>query len=69
MNQSALDRIVNSLLTNKYLYGAVFHVSYGGTCLISAAVEMHENSRYYIARINTLFVSSLILNLKPHKTI
>jgi CubicO group peptidase (beta-lactamase class C family) len=64
-NQSSLDQIVNFAITRKYIYGAVFYVSTDDNSinLISAAGSINKDSQYYIASINKLFVSSLILKL------
>ena len=60
-----LDSIVNNVITKKHIYGAVFYVSSNDNSidLISSAGNMKDNSQYYIASINKLFVSSIILKL------
>jgi len=65
LNQSILDQLVSDAVRKRYIYGAVFHVSSGDNSidLISASGEMEEDSRYYIASINKLFVSAIILRL------
>jgi CubicO group peptidase (beta-lactamase class C family) len=65
LNQSILDQLVSNAATKRYIYGAVFYVSSGDNSvdLISASGEMKEDSQYYIASINKLFVSSIVLRL------
>jgi len=65
MNQLVLDQIVNKVVTKKYIHGAVFYVSSpdNGLDLISASGNITEDSQYYIASINKLLVSSIILRL------
>ncbi len=65
LSQSVLDQLANNTVAKKYIYGAVFYVSSGDNSidLISASGEMEEGSQYYIASINKLFVSSIILRL------
>lgn len=65
LNQSILDQLVDNATTKKHIYGAVFYVSSGDNSidLISASGEMEEDSQYYIASINKLFVSSIVLRL------
>jgi len=65
LNQSVLDNLVSKATKKKYICGAVFHVSSGDDSidLISASGEMEEDSRYYIASINKLFISSIVLRL------
>ena len=65
LNQSILDQLVGNATTRRYIYGAVFYISSGDNSidLISASGEMQEDSQYYIASINKLFVSSIILRL------
>jgi CubicO group peptidase (beta-lactamase class C family) len=57
--------LVRNAATKKHIYGAVFCVSSGDgrIDLISAAGEMEEDSQYYIASINKLFVSGIVLRL------
>lgn len=64
-NQSILDQLVNTAVTKKFIYGAVFYVSSDdkNIDLISAAGNISEDDQYYIASINKLFVSSIILRL------
>jgi D-alanyl-D-alanine carboxypeptidase len=65
LNQSILNQLVSNAATKRYIYGAVFYVSSGDSSidLISASGEIQEDSQYYIASINKLFVSSIILRL------
>ncbi len=63
--KSMLHQVVSSVVTQKYIYGAVFYVSSDDNSIdaISAAGDIQEDSRYFIASINKLFVSSIILRL------
>lgn len=65
LDQSTLDRIVSDAAKKKDIYGAVFYVSSDDCSVdaISAAGNMTPSSRYYIASINKLFVSAVILRL------
>ncbi len=67
--QSTLNQLVNTVVKKKYIYGAVFYVSSGDNSidLISAYGEIQEDSQYYIASINKLFISSIILRLFTNK--
>ncbi|MDH4211935.1 MAG: beta-lactamase family protein [candidate division WOR-3 bacterium] len=63
MNKSTLDKIVSNVITKKHIYGALFYVSSDDNSidLISAVGNIKEDSQYYIASINKLFVSAIIL--------
>jgi CubicO group peptidase (beta-lactamase class C family) len=65
LNKSYLDQLLNDVITKKYIYGAVFYISTGDNKLnvISASGNLKEDSQYYIASINKLFVSAIILKL------
>lgn len=65
MNKANLDTIVNNAAAKKFIYGAVFYVSSddGTIDLISAAGNIKEDSQYYIASINKLCISAIILRL------
>jgi CubicO group peptidase (beta-lactamase class C family) len=69
--QSDLDQLVNFATTRKNIYGAVFYVSTDGNSidLISSAGNIKKDSQYYIASINKLFVSSVILRLAENRRI
>ena len=64
-NHDKLDEIMEKITTKKYIYGAVFNVSTGDEsqtwCGASGNIEV--DSRYYIASINKLFISSIVLKL------
>ena len=64
-NHERLERIVQSASRQRHIYGALFHASSGDDRLnlISASGDFQEDSRYYIASINKLFISALILRL------
>ena len=65
MSKTILNQLVNSVITKKYIYGAVFYISYDDNSidLISASGNIKEESQYYIASINKFFVSAIILKL------
>lgn len=65
IDQSTLNQIVADVTKKKHIYGAVFHLSSKdkNIDIISAAGNFEEDSQYYIASINKLFVSSIILRL------
>lgn len=58
-----LNRIIGQAVSKKYIYGAVFNVSFGDKkqSWSGASGNMEIDSRYYIASINKLFISSIIL--------
>ncbi len=65
LNQEKLNQIIKQVGRKKDIHGAVFSVSLGdGSQTWSGAVgNMDINSKYYIASINKLFVSSIVLRL------
>ena len=65
LNNSSLERIVGDVITKKYICGAVFYVSShdNSVDLISAAGNIREDSQYYIASINKLFISAIIIRM------
>ena len=65
LNKSILDELVTNVITKKYIYGAVFYVSSDDNSidLISASGNIKEDSQYYIASINKLCISAIILQL------
>ena len=65
LDKYILNSIVDDVVTKKHIYGAVFYVSSSDNSmdLVSAAGNMKEDSQYYIASINKLFISSIILKL------
>lgn len=65
LNKSTLNGMVHDAVRKKYIYGTVFCVSSAENSidLISAAGNVKEDSRYYIASINKLFVSAIILRM------
>ncbi len=65
LSNSVLDQLVDDVVKKKDIYGAVFCVSTGSSSfeIISASGEIKANSQYYIASINKLFISALILKL------
>lgn len=67
--QSMLRSVVRSAVERNRISGAVFYVSSddNSTDMISAYGDMEEESQYYIASINKLFVSSIILRLNETK--
>lgn len=65
MNQKDFDLLIHKVSTKKNIYGAVFYVSTDNKDLdlISASGEFEVDSRYYIASINKLFISTVVLRL------
>ncbi|MBT4484531.1 MAG: beta-lactamase family protein [Candidatus Latescibacteria bacterium] len=65
LNQSYLEQLVGNTTSKKYIYGAVFYVSNDDNSidLISASGNINKDSQYYIASVNKLFISSIILKL------
>lgn len=65
LNQSNLNYLLKSLVKKQDILGAVFCVESGDKAirLISAAGNIKEESPYYIASINKLFISAVILKL------
>ena len=65
LGNETLDQLVSDVVGKKNIYGAVFCVSAGNDSIdmISASGEINENSQYYIASINKLFISAIILKL------
>lgn len=63
LDQPVLDQLVRDAVAKKEIFGAVFYVSSEDQSvdLISAAGNFNEESQYYIASINKIFVSALIL--------
>ncbi len=69
--RSMLRSVVRSAVERKRISGAVFYVSSDddSTDMISAYGDMEEASQYYIASINKLFVSSIILRFNEAKVL
>lgn len=65
LDQSSLDAIVKDTASRGHIHGSVFRVESedGSLILTSAAGNMERESRYYIASINKLFISAVILKL------
>lgn len=64
-NHDKLDQIMEKVTVKKYIHGAVFNVSKGdeSQTWCGASGNIKADSRYYIASINKLFVSSIVLKL------
>lgn len=65
LDQSMLDQIVRAANKGKSIFGAVFYVSTDDNSidLLSASGNFEPESQYYIASINKLFISSILLKL------
>lgn len=65
ITQEKLDKIVQKLVKGRYIHGAVFHVQDKGrnVDLVSAAGNLNAHAPYFIASINKLIISALILQL------
>ncbi len=64
-NNDKLDNIIKSTIKNKYIYGAVLNVTNGDNSQswCGAAGNIEAGSSYYIASINKLVISSIVLKL------
>lgn len=60
-----LNKIVNKAMTKKYIQGAVFTISRGDeiNAWSGAAGNLSTDSKYYIASINKLVISAIVLRL------
>ena len=69
LNQSTLNKLIENVTTKKNIFGAVFYVESkdNSTALIGASGNIKEDDQYYIASINKLFISAIILKLKSDK--
>ncbi|AKA34290.1 serine hydrolase domain-containing protein [Flagellimonas lutaonensis] len=69
LTQTELNRIVHRAARKRNIYGAVFYVSTEnkGIDIISASRNFETTGNYYIASINKLFVSAIILSLYFNK--
>ena len=69
MDQQFLDRLVDTTVGTKNIAGAVLHVSSGDGRLdmVSSAGNLQDDSRYYTASINKLFMAALILRLATER--
>ena len=69
LNQSTLNKLINNVTTKNNIFGAVFCVESkdNSTTLMSASGNIKEDDQYYIASINKLFISTIILKLKSDK--
>ena len=66
LNQSTLNKLIENVTTKKNIFGAVFCVESNdnSTAFISASGNIKEDDQYYIASINKLFISAIVLKLK-----
>lgn len=64
-NSKKMDQIVRNATSKKHIYGAVFHISSGDNkkYWYGASGNLNVDSSYYIASINKLVISSIVLKL------
>jgi D-alanyl-D-alanine carboxypeptidase len=64
-NHDKLDQIMSRITNQKYIYGAVFNLSTTDEIQTwcGASGNLQKDSRYYIASINKLVISSIVLKL------
>ena len=69
LNQSTLNKLIENVTNKNNIFGAVFRVESkdNSTALMSASGNIKEDDQYYIASINKLFISTIILKLKSDK--
>jgi CubicO group peptidase (beta-lactamase class C family) len=65
LTESTFKKLLQKVISVQYIYGAVFYVSSEDERIdiICVSGEMKEDSQYYIASINKLFISSIVLRL------
>jgi CubicO group peptidase (beta-lactamase class C family) len=65
LEQSSVDQIVQATIKKKNIFGAVFYVSSedNNIDLMSASGNIAPENPYYIASINKMFISSILLKL------
>jgi CubicO group peptidase (beta-lactamase class C family) len=70
-DHDSIEKIIRKLIAKRDIYGAVFHLSSGNSrvYLTFAAGNIQDDSQYYIASINKLFISALVLRLYREKLI
>ncbi len=71
LNQQSLDQIVASTTKNRNIHGSIFHIESSDKTLslCSASGNLSPESTYYIASINKLITSFLVLRLCQDGTI
>ena len=64
-SKQEFEQLIDKVVEKKYITGAVFNVSSGDDSIniIKASGNINENSQYYIASINKLFISAIILRM------
>jgi CubicO group peptidase (beta-lactamase class C family) len=65
LEQSTIDQIVRETSKKKNIFGVVFYISSGDNSinLLSSSGNIEPESPYFIASINKLFISSILLKL------
>ncbi|MCJ7566756.1 MAG: beta-lactamase family protein [Anaerolineales bacterium] len=65
LDQSMMDKIVSAANKRKNIFGAVFYISTEDNSIdsLSASGNLEPVSQYYIASINKLFISAILLKL------
>jgi len=65
MDKQYVDQLVSKTVGKKNIAGAVIYISSGDGIieLISSAGNFQDDSKYYLASINKIFMSSLVLRL------
>jgi len=71
LDQSMVNQIVRATSKKRNIFGAVFYFSSGDNSIdiLSASGNIEPESPYYIASINKLFISSILLKLYADKQI
>lgn len=66
LSQSTLNQLLEKITDKNNIFGAVFYVQSkdNSITLMSASGNIMEDDQYYIASINKLFISAIILKLK-----
>ena len=69
--RSRFDRIVQAAAEKKFIHGAVFYVASGNGKIdyISSSGNFSKESRYYIASINKMVVSALLLKMHTERSL
>jgi len=71
MNHSFFDSIVNKMITNRSVFGAIFCVENEDRSISwrGAAGDLEADDHYFIASVTKMIISALILHLREKEKV